>query len=123
MEHTELVQEMVLLEKLTAQERLKHAKRRRQQQLTNWARREAASGNSTIMSSAMTNGTFISNTTTTKSLRSKKFLVQFPENIVLLEGIEINFSSFLHPFSFSSITDGLYYPSGDLYFLNAGWII
>ncbi|CAF4589015.1 unnamed protein product, partial [Rotaria magnacalcarata] len=42
MDHSELVQEMILLEKLTAQERLKHAKRRRQQQLANWARREAS---------------------------------------------------------------------------------
>jgi hypothetical protein len=91
MEHSELVQEMLLLEKLTAQERLKHAKRRRQQQLTNWARRETTSGNSTIMSSTMTNGNFISNHTAPKSLRSKKFLVQFPENIVLLEGIEMIF--------------------------------
>jgi protein phosphatase 1 regulatory subunit 16A len=92
MDHSELVQEMVLLEKLTAQERLKHAKRRRQQQLTNWARREAASGNN---STTMTNGTFLSNNTSTKSIRSKKFLVKFPENIVLLEGIEIIIIIFL----------------------------
>ena len=78
MEHSELVQEMVLLEKLTAQERLKHAKRRRQQQLTNLARREAALGNNT----AMINGTL----TSISNLRTNKVLVQFPENIVLLEG-------------------------------------
>jgi hypothetical protein len=83
MEHSELVQEMVLLEKLTAQERLKHAKRRRQQQMTNWTRRE-----STIISSASINGTItsISNNTAIKSVSSKKTLIQFPENVVLLEG-------------------------------------
>jgi len=88
MEHSELVQEMVLLEKLTAQERLKHAKRQRQQQLKNLARREASARNSTTISSTITNGTMtsISNNTVTKSIRTKTFLVQFPENIVLLEG-------------------------------------
>ena len=74
MEHSELVQEMVLLEKLTAQERLKHAKRRRQQQLTNWIRREGVSG---------TPGSDVG---IVKSARAKKFSVQFPENVVLLEG-------------------------------------
>jgi len=71
MEHTDLVQEMVLLEKLPAQERLKHSKRRRQQQLSNWNKREAMFENQN------------------RSVPSKKrqaFLVQFPENIVLLEG-------------------------------------
>ncbi|CAF1214985.1 unnamed protein product [Rotaria magnacalcarata] len=87
MDHSELVQEMVLLEKLTAQERLKHAKRRRQQQLANWARREASLGNGTIISSSMTNGTItsISNSRKLKSIRTKEFLVQFPANVVLLE--------------------------------------
>ena len=74
MEHSELVQEMVLLEKLTAQERLKHAKRRRQQQLTNWIRREGSSG------------TPSNDIAVAKSARGKKFSVQFPENVVLLEG-------------------------------------
>ena len=78
MEHSELVQEMVLLEKLTAQERLKHARRRRQQQLTNLARREAALGNTT----AMINGTM----TSVLNIRTKQVLIHFPENIVLLEG-------------------------------------
>lgn len=88
MEHSELVQEMVFLEKLTAQERLKYAKRRRQQQLTNWTKREIAAGNSTAISSAPTSGpmTSISNNSIAKSIRTKTFLVQFPENIVLLEG-------------------------------------
>lgn len=78
MEHSELVQEMVLLEKLTAQERLKHARRRRQQQLNNLARRETALGNTTTM----INGAM----TSVSNIRTKKVLVQFPENIVLLEG-------------------------------------
>lgn len=88
MDHSELVQEMILLEKLTAQERLKHAKRRRQQQLANWARREASLGNGTILSSNMTNGTMtsMSNNKKSKSVRSKESLVQFPDNVVLLEG-------------------------------------
>jgi protein phosphatase 1 regulatory subunit 16A len=96
MEHSELVQEMVLLEKLTAQERLKHAKRRRQQQLANWIRRENAIGNSTITSSATTHGgiPFISNNTSMKSIPIKKALVQFPENIVLLEGKRNSFFFF-----------------------------
>ena len=83
MEHSELIQEMVLLEKLTAQERLKHAKRRRrQQQLTNWAQREVATGNHTVTPSMTTNGKMVS----ISNIRTKQFLVQFPENIVLLEG-------------------------------------
>jgi protein phosphatase 1 regulatory subunit 16A len=85
MEHFELIQEMVLLEKLTAQERLKHAKRRRQQQLSNWIRREVAIGNSTTISSPMAP---LSNNIAMNSIRKKTSLVQFPENIVLLEGKE-----------------------------------
>lgn len=73
MEHSELVHDMSLLEKLTAQERLKHARRQRQIQLENWAKREDAQDNH-------------SSSTTSKKARSKKLLVQFPENIVLLEG-------------------------------------
>jgi hypothetical protein len=87
MDHSELIQEMVLLEKMTAQERLKHARRRRQQQLKTWAQRESISGNSTTISSGVANGTI---TTTTKSVRTpsrtKKSSVKFPENVVLLEG-------------------------------------
>jgi hypothetical protein len=87
MDHSELIQEMVLLEKMTAQERLKHARRRRQQQLKTWAQREGISGNSTTISSGVANGTI---TTTTKSVktpsRTKKSSVKFPENVVLLEG-------------------------------------
>jgi hypothetical protein len=75
MEHSELVQEMVLLEKLTAQDRLKHARQRRQQQLTNWVRRETKIGHKE-------NGTM----TSISNNRPKQIFVQFPENIVLLEG-------------------------------------
>ena len=96
MEHSELVQEMVLLEKLTAQERLKHARRRRQQQLTNLARREAALGNTT----AMINGTITSLT----NIRTKKSLIQFPENIILLEGWS-NESSF----AFFALLDDVFF--------------
>jgi ankyrin repeat protein len=88
MDHSELIQEMVLLEKMTAQERLKHARRRRQQQLKNWANREGISGGSTAS---------IANGTTTKSIKShtktKKSSVKFSENVVLLEG---NYFLFLH---------------------------
>jgi len=106
MEHFELIQEMVLLEKLTAQERLKHAKRRRQQQLSNWIRRESAAGNSTAISLPMTNGTMpsLSNNTTMNSIRRKTFLVQFPENIVLLEGKKILFL-FFFPLHFLILLD------------------
>jgi hypothetical protein len=79
MEHSELVQEMVLLEKLTAQDRLKHARQRRQQQLTNWVRRETRIGHK---ESPLTNGTM----TSIPNNRPKQIFVQFPENIVLLEG-------------------------------------
>lgn len=92
MDHSELIQEMVLLEKMTAQERLKHARRRRQQQLKNWTQREGISGNSTTISTGLANGT---TTTTVKSVKShpktKKSSVKFPENVVLLEG---NYASF-----------------------------
>lgn len=88
MEHTDLVQEMVLLEKMTAQERLKHARRRRQQQLKSWTQREGVIGNGTSVSNGLVNGT---QTTTTKSIKAssktKKNSVKFPENVVLLEGI------------------------------------
>jgi len=84
MDHSELIQEMVLLEKMTAQERLKHARRRRQQQLKNWANREGISGGSTAVSTGIANGT------PTKSIKSytktKKSSVKFSENVVLLEG-------------------------------------
>ncbi|CAF1068736.1 unnamed protein product [Adineta steineri] len=79
MDHSELIQEMVLLEKMTAQERLKHARRRRQQQLKNWLTREGLSSN----------GTVISNGITAKPIKpptkSRKVSVKFPENVVLLE--------------------------------------
>ncbi|CAF1396907.1 unnamed protein product [Adineta ricciae] len=78
MEHSELVQDMTLLEKLTAQERLKHAKRQRQIQLENWMKRENTLENQSITSKISTNGSH-------KKSRKKKLLVQFPENIVLLE--------------------------------------
>lgn len=77
MDHSELIQEMVLLEKMTAQERLKHARRRRQQQLKSWTQREGLNGTST---------TPLVNGLTTKR---KKFSVKFPENIVLLEGTRL----------------------------------
>lgn len=74
MDHSELIQEMVLLEKMTAQERLKHARRRRQQQLKSWTQREAVS--------SQTNGT----TPSKSPSKKKKISVKFPENIVILEG-------------------------------------
>lgn len=79
MDHSELVQEMLLLEKMPAQDRLKHARRRRQQQLKNWIQREASSTNG---SSTLTNGK------SSKPTRSqiKRAKIKFPENIVLLEG-------------------------------------
>jgi protein phosphatase 1 regulatory subunit 16A len=88
MDHFELIQEMVLLEKMTAQERLKHARRRRQQQLKSWQQREGNSGNNTNVSSGIANGTIT--TTTTKLIKphpkTKKSSVKFPDNVVLLEG-------------------------------------
>lgn len=88
MDHSELIQEMVLLEKMTAQERLKHARRRRQQQLKNWTQREGISSNSTTISTGLANGT--TTTTITKSIKpqskTKKSSVKFPDNVVLLEG-------------------------------------
>ncbi|CAF1328016.1 unnamed protein product [Rotaria sp. Silwood1] len=86
MDHSELIQEMVLLEKMTAQERLKHARRRRQQQLKNWSQREGLSSNNTTISTGIINGTI---TTATKSIKSypktKQSSVKFPENVILLE--------------------------------------
>lgn len=40
MDHYELVQEMVNIERMTTQERLKHARKRRQQQMKKWAQYE-----------------------------------------------------------------------------------
>lgn len=89
MDHSELVQEMVLLEKMTAQERLKHARRRRQQQLKNWSQRDGLSSNNTAVSTNMINGS-VASTTASKSVKpipkSKSSFVKFAENIVLLEG-------------------------------------
>lgn len=73
MDHSELVQEMVLLEKMTAQERLKHARRRRQQQLKSWTQREAVNSNGNL---------------TNSPIKTRKISVKFPENIVILEGID-----------------------------------
>ncbi|XP_064467056.1 protein phosphatase 1 regulatory subunit 16A-like [Ornithodoros turicata] len=39
-EHSELITEMVVVEKMSTQERLKHAKKRRQQQLKKWSQHE-----------------------------------------------------------------------------------
>lgn len=39
-EHSELVTEMCVVEKMSTQERLKHAKKRRQQQLKKWSQHE-----------------------------------------------------------------------------------
>ena len=89
MEHSELVQEMALLEKLTAPERLQHAKRRRQQQIANWIQCDISLDNGTTISSSMIDGTLklLSNELTAiKPSGSKNLSVQFPENIVLLEG-------------------------------------
>ncbi|CAF1661512.1 unnamed protein product, partial [Adineta ricciae] len=72
MDHSELVQEMVLLEKMTAQERLKHARRRRQQQLKNWMQREGLTSNGTTVSNGI-------------STKLRKTAVKFSENVVLLE--------------------------------------
>lgn len=99
MEHADLVQEMVFLEKLTAQERLKYAKRRRQQQLAGWTKRETLAGNGAALSSTPTNGLMTSTSNNSKKKKSpgtKRFLVQFPANIVLLEGNKILL--FLHVF-------------------------
>ena len=79
MEHSELVHEMLLLEKMTAQERLKHARRRRQQQLKSWLQRESAS---------VSNGTTARKANKSAS-QTKKASVKFPENVVLLEGTTI----------------------------------
>lgn len=73
MDHSELIQEMVLLEKMTAQERLKHARRRRQQQLKNWMQREGLTSNGTTVSNGL-------------STKLRKTAVKFPENVVILEG-------------------------------------
>ena len=89
MEHSDLVQEMTLLEKLTAQERLKQAKRRRQQQITAWLQLEETTKDNS------TDGSMSINAQTKRkgsidpidgAIRSRKGHVQFPENIILLEG-------------------------------------
>ena len=83
MDHSELIQEMVLLEKMTAQERLKHARRRRQQQLKSWLSREVLLNNSPAVSNGLTNG--LTTKPMKSSTRAKKSSVKFPENVVLLE--------------------------------------
>ena len=86
MDHSELIQEMVLLEKMTAQERLKHARRRRQQQLKNWIQREGLSINSTLLTTGIVNDKIITTKSNKLHSKTKKSLVKFPENVVLLEG-------------------------------------
>lgn len=81
MDHSELIQEMVLLEKMTAQERLKHARRRRQQQLKSWTQRDGISSNNTIIS----NGSIPAAKINKSHSKTKKSSVKFPENVVLLE--------------------------------------
>jgi hypothetical protein len=73
MEHSQLVQDMIQLEKLTPQKRLNYAKQRRQQQITNWNRIESKQISSLDQFQTRTN-------------RKRKSHVRFPENIVLLDG-------------------------------------
>ncbi|CAF0792377.1 unnamed protein product [Didymodactylos carnosus] len=101
MEHSELVQEMLLLEKMTAQERLKHARRRRQQQLKNWIQREKEllSTTTTAITSLATTSTipngentmtkaaqsYLKPLTSFKHLTKNSSQVKFPQNVVLLD--------------------------------------
>lgn len=75
MEHSELVREMRFLENLTAQDRLMHAQRRRQEQLRNYVFHENNSHRTSP------------NRFRNKKTKSKgNGRVQFPSNIILLDG-------------------------------------
>lgn len=71
MEHTELIREMALLERWTAQDRLKLAKQRREKQVARWFENEQSTQ---------------SESNSSLNHRKKLLNVQFPENIILLEG-------------------------------------
>ena len=86
MEHSDLVQDMTLLEKLSAQERLKQAKRRRQQQITNWLQREETSTDDQTASNVAISHETKRRETANPAMLSSKAHVRFPANIVLLEG-------------------------------------
>lgn len=91
MDHSELVQEMLLLEKMTAQERLKHARRRRQQQLKNWMQRDGTQSNGASIATSVSNGTVNGKSLKSHPLPTKKTSVKFPQNVVLLEGNVIRY--------------------------------
>ena len=93
-EHSELVSEMSLLEKMSTQDRLKMARKRRLQQLKKWNQREKehaakSKKRSDILSSRAFKKSSASTTTTTSSASSSKrthdYKVHFVPSVMLLE--------------------------------------
>ena len=70
-EHSELVKEMPLLDSWTAQERLKFAKQRRQEQIQHWKRQES---------------NLVNELEIERRPKKTQCHVQFPQRLILLEG-------------------------------------
>ncbi|CAG2109437.1 unnamed protein product [Medioppia subpectinata] len=77
-DHSELVSEMPVLEKLSTQERLKLARKRRTQQLKKWSQREKEFNNKRRKSDAKTTG------------RRQEYKVHFVPSVMLLEAAARN---------------------------------
>lgn len=87
-EHYELVQEMPSIERMTTQDRLKHAKKRRQQQLKKWAQYEKQLEKESVKKSKKK--PVPQKPASTKSKRGGSDRVRFVANIALLESAARN---------------------------------
>lgn len=99
-DHSELVSEMPVLEKLSTQERLKLARKRRTQQLKKWSQREKEYNNKRRKSEPKSN------------VKKNEYKVHFVPSVMLLEAaarndVEEGLTTFYHLTSFCSQIDCL----------------
>ncbi|KFM77210.1 Protein phosphatase 1 regulatory subunit 16A, partial [Stegodyphus mimosarum] len=85
-EHSELVAEMAVVEKMSTQERLKHARKRRLQQLKRWSQREKEYQQTKRKKS----GNAIMDTIPKTAKNSKTYKVHFVPSVMLLEAAARN---------------------------------
>lgn len=79
-EHSELIAEMAQIDKMTTQERLKLARRRRMQQLKKWSHREKEYNSNKRKKEAVI----------VKKVRKKDYKVHFVPSVMLLEAAARN---------------------------------
>ena len=86
MEHYELVQEMPSIERMTTQERLKHARKRRAQQMKKWTQYEKQLDKESTKKKKHQD----KHQQQKRTKRSNKGNIRFAPNIVLLEAAARN---------------------------------